>query len=122
MYEVSTLDWFDVPLVYSDHAILRAEQRDIKVYSYLPVTSELVKCKDDGTCTFKFIEGDMYIVIVLIKGGRVLTSYSAGYVVPKVKVKAKKVRRKKIIKGKVKEYRYEKYPFLEIQSEIYDYA
>jgi hypothetical protein len=120
MYEVSTLDWFDVPLVYSDHAIQRAEERDMKIYSYLPVASELVKCKDDGSCTFKFIEGDMYIVIVVIKGGRVLTLYPAGYVVPKVK--AKKVRRKKIIKGKVKEYRYEKYPFLEIQSEIYDYA
>ena len=120
MYEVSTLDWFDVPLVYSDHAIQRAEERDMKIYSYLPVTSELVKSKDDGSCTFKFIEGDMYIVIVVIKGGRVLTSYPAGYVVPKVK--AKKVRRKKTIKGKVKEYRFEKYPFLEIQSQICDYA
>ena len=93
MYEISTLDWFDVPLVYSDHAIQRAEERDMKIYSYLPVTSELVKSKDDGSCTFKFIEGDMYIVIVVIKGGRVLTSYPAGYVFPKVK--AKKVKAKK---------------------------
>ena len=120
MCEVSTLDWFDVPLVYSDHAIMRAEQRDMKIYSYLPVASELVKTKEDGSCTFKFIEGDMYIVLVLIKGGRVLTTYPAGCVTPKAK--PKQVRRKKIIKGRVKEYRFEKYPFLEIESQIFDYA
>jgi hypothetical protein len=122
MYAVSTLDWFDVPLVYSDHAIQRAEERDMKIYSYLPVSSELIKTKEDGSCTFRFIEGDMYVVLVLIKGGRVLTTYFNGYVTPKVKEVVKKVRRKKIIRGKVKEYKFEKYPFLEIQSQIYDYA
>jgi len=122
MYAVSTLDWFDVPLVYSDHAIQRAEERDMKIYSYLPVSSELIKLKEDGSCTFRFIEGDMYVVLVLIKGGRVLTTYFNGYVTPKVKEVVKKVRRKKIIRGKVKEYKFEKYPFLEIQSQIYDYA
>ena len=116
MYEVSTLDWFDVPLVYSDHAIQRAEERNMKIYSYLPVTSELIKTKEDGSCTFKFIEGDMYVVIVLIKGGRVLTTYQVGLVTPKIR------RTKKIIKGKVREYDIEKYPFLEIQNEMCDYA
>lgn len=117
MYEVSTLDWFDVPLIYSDHAIQRAEERNIKVYSYLPVTSELIKSKDDGSYTFKFIEDDMFIAIVVAKGGRVLTTYSIASVKPK-----KKVRRKKIIKGKVKEYKFYKYPFLEILNQLYDYA
>jgi hypothetical protein len=122
MYEVSTLDWFDVPLVYSDHAIQRAEERNIKIYSYLPVTSELIKSKDDGSYTFKFIEDDIFVVIVVAKGGRVLTTYPAGCVTPKPKEVAKKLRRKKIIKGRVKEYKFYKYPFLEILNQLYDYA
>lgn len=122
MYEVSTLDWFDVPLIYSDHAIQRAEERNMKIYSYLPVTSELIKSKDDGSYTYKFIEDDMFVVIVVAKGGRVLTTYQTGYVIPKPKEVTKKIRRKRIIKGKVKEYKFYKYPFLEILNQMYDYA
>jgi hypothetical protein len=122
MYAVSTLDWFDVPLVYSDHAIQRAEERNMKIYSYLPVTSELIKSKDDGSYTYKFIEDDMFVVIVVAKGGRVLTTYQTGFVIPKPKEITKKIRRKRIIKGKVKEYKFYKYPFLEILNQMYDYA
>ena len=120
MYEVSTLDWFDVPLIYSDHAILRAEERNLKIYSYLPVTAELIKSRDDGSYTFQFIEGEMYVVLVVSKGGRVLTSYNVGLVVPKLV--NKKTRYKKVVKGKAKLYSFDKYPFLEIQSQLFDYA
>jgi hypothetical protein len=124
MYEFLSINWFDKPLTYSDHALLRAYERELPIYQYLPITAECIKHRDDDDVyTFRFIDEDMFMVVAINKSGRVLTTYCTGCAIPKVKeTKKVSLKRKKVIKGKIKEYKFHKYPFLEIESQLYDYA
>lgn len=122
MYEFLSLHWFDVPLVYSDHALMRADERNLPIYPYLPITAHCIRHrKRDDVYTFQFQDNDFYVVLVLNKSGRVLTTYCRGIAISKVAENVK-LKRKKVIKGKAKLYSFDKYPSLEIQSQLFDYA
>jgi hypothetical protein len=72
------LHWFDISLVYTDHAKERAEQRGIEVLDYLPPKSKFVKKsirKRSQVYLFSYKQDKRDVVIVICENGIVLTVY-----------------------------------------------
>jgi hypothetical protein len=72
------LFWFDVRLIYTDHAKERAEQRGIEVLDYLPPKSKFIKKsirKRSPVHLFSYKQDKRDVVIVICEDGIVLTVY-----------------------------------------------
>ena len=113
----STLYWFDKPLVYSEHALLRSYERYTPILTYLPVNAKLVNIIDmDYTVsyTFHFDYKGQTLCLVINNLGTVVTTF---YVNPSKCQSSKRVKKQRpTVKN------YDKYPFLEVADQLYDYA
>jgi hypothetical protein len=72
------LHWFDISLVYTDHAKERAEQRGIEVINYLPPKSKFIrksKRMKSHAYLFSYKQDKRDVVIVICENGIVLTVY-----------------------------------------------
>ena len=72
------LFWFDVRLIYTDHAKERAEQRGIEVLDYLPPKSKFIKKsirKRSPVHLFSYKQDKRDVVIIICEDGIVLTVY-----------------------------------------------
>lgn len=81
------LYWFDVRLVYSNHALARLEERGIERVDYLPPKAVFLRnrrVKNENGLLFKYKQDKKDVCIAISSSGVVLTvywlEYSANYV------------------------------------------
>ena len=117
MNETSSLFWFDKPLVYSEHALLRCYQRYTPIISYLPVNAKFISSLDTGytiSYTFDFDYKGKTLRVIINNQGVVVTTF---YVNPSRLQSSNKTKKQKpLVKN------YDKYPYLEVADQLYDYA
>lgn len=80
------LYWFDVRLVYTNHALQRLEERGINKVDYLPPKAKFIKnrkTRNENGFLFKYQQDKKDVCIVISSSGVVLTvywnEYSANY-------------------------------------------
>ena len=117
MNETSTLFWFDKPLVYSEHALLRSYERYTPIITYLPVNAKFMSVLDTGytiSYAFDFDYKGKTLRLIINNQGMVVTTF---YVSPSRLQSLRKTKKEKpLLKN------YDKYPYLEVADQLYDYA
>ena len=107
--KTSPLYWFDKPLMYSDHAVMRSFERYIPIINFLPLYAKYEGDKRGSQC-FTYYNQIGKVLIVLCGSGTVVTTY---YMKPDTKHK---------IKTKPRIIKPSKYPHKEIEFAMYEYA
>jgi len=116
MNEESSLYWFDKPLIYTEHARFRCYERGAPFLDYLPLDARFVSKKTPKIMklpVYKFVVdySNKLLCILVNDNGVVATTY---FIDKTQKVKVKK--EKPTVKN------YDKYPYLEVVDQLYDYA
>jgi hypothetical protein len=116
MNEESSLYWFDKPLIYTEHARIRCYERGTPFLDYLPLDAKFVCKKTHKSMKlpmFKFVVNynNKLLCILVNDNGVVATTY---FIEHSNRVKVKK--EKPTVKN------YDKYPYLEVVDQLYDYA
>ena len=116
MNEESSLYWFDKPLIYTEHARIRCYERGAPFLDYLPLDARFVSKKTPKIMKLpvsKFVVdySNKLLCILVNDNGVVATTY---FIEKTQKVKVKK--EKPTVKN------YDKYPYLEVVDQLYDYA
>jgi len=116
MNEESPLNWFDKPLKYSEHAFIRCYERGTPTLNYLPVTAKFINKslqKSMNIPVYKFeinYEGKTLYLLVNNRGVVATTYFKLSY------LKSRQKKEKPTFKN------YNKYPYLEVEDQIFDYA
>ena len=107
--KTSPLYWFDKPLIYSEHAILRSFQRYIPIIHFLPLDAKFEGMSNDRYC-FSYFNQVSKVMILLSDNCDVVTTY---YLRLKVKMK---------VRFKTRVPKPSKYPHKEIEYAMTEYA
>jgi len=102
------IDWFDIPLEYSEHAIERCNERNTPMFDYLPIKAKFVATNVTMSGqVFKFIIKCGYedLCIIITTSGLVVTTYF--------------IESQKQVRKRFRRVDYDKYPNLEVERQIY---
>jgi hypothetical protein len=102
-----TINWFDIPLEYSEHAIDRCNERNTPMYTYLPIKAKFLSSNVTmNGQVFKFLikSGFDDLCMIITPSGLVVTIYF--------------IENQKQARNRFRRVDYDKYPNLEIARQI----
>jgi hypothetical protein len=103
-----TINWFDIPLEYSEHAVDRCNERNTPMYSYLPIKAKFLASNVTMSGqVYKFLikSGFDDLCMIITTSGLVVTIYYIG--------------NKKQARNRFRRVDYDKYPNLEVERQIH---